>query len=286
MSSLPRIAPSLNCRGQLLSLATPRIMGILNLTPDSFSDGGRHNQPSAALLHTEKMLREGADIIDIGGYSSRPHATNISAAEEITRVIPVIELILQTFPDTLISIDTFRAQVAQAAMDAGARIVNDISGGILDAKMLQTVAAAGAPFVLMHMRGTPQTMQQHTDYAHLVEDIWAYFVARINAAHAAGIRDIILDLGFGFAKTMEQNYELMAHLSRFAALEKPLLVGISRKSMLYRKFNTTPDDVIDAAAALHLHALQCGARLLRVHDVASAARIREIFVSMQAYGTL
>lgn len=272
---------SLNCRGQLLTLDIPRIMGILNVTPDSFSDGGKYNTIETALQHTEQMLAAGADIIDIGGYSSRPGAQDISPQAEIDRVLPVIEAIVQAFPQAILSIDTFRASVAKASLTAGAHIVNDISAGKLDAEMLPIVAAHRAPYIMMHMRGTPQTMQSQTIYDNLTEDVWAYFVERINAAHAANIHDVILDMGFGFAKTIDQNYQLMAQLHRFAQFQLPILVGVSRKSMLYKKFNTTPDDVQDVAAALHLYALQHGASLLRVHDVASVARIREIYVSMR-----
>jgi dihydropteroate synthase len=263
---------TLNCRGRLLLLDRPVVMGILNLTPDSFSDGGLHDTEAKALAHVERMLTDGATMIDVGGYSSRPGATDISPAEELARVQPTIAQILKQFPEAILSIDTFRADVAEPLLDLGVHIVNDISGGLLDPAMLALVGRHGAPYVLMHMQGRPQTMQVAPTYTDVVREVGDYFVARIRAARAAGIKDIVLDPGFGFGKTLEHNWELFRNLGEFTVFGCPLLVGISRKSMVYRLFDTAPSDVLELTTALHLKALEAGARILRVHDVKPAMR--------------
>lgn len=252
-------------------------MGILNLTPDSFSDGGKFNSLSAALRQTERMLEEGAAIIDIGGYSSRPGADDIPTAEELRRLETVVAAVLDRFPEAFVSIDTFREPVARAMLEMGAHIINDISGGLLDSRMLPTVAEFDAPYILMHMPGTPQTMQGLAQYEDVALEVWDHLAARIRAAKAAGVTDIIADPGFGFGKTIPHNYQLFRNLEQFKLLGVPFLVGISRKSMLYKPFKTTPDKVLDLTAALHLKALEAGASILRVHDVAPAVRTIQLY---------
>lgn len=275
---------SLNCRGRLLELDKPLIMGILNLTPDSFSDGGRFNEESAALRQAENMLAEGADILDLGGYSSRPKADHISPGEELKRVEKVLASILRHFPEAIISIDTFRPEVARSVLDIGAHIINDISAGRnlygeeAQISMFELLASyPDVPYIMMHMQGNPQNMQRQTDYEDVVESIWDFFVERINQAREAGLRDIILDPGFGFGKEILHNYQIMGSLDQFSELNLPLLVGVSRKSMLYKLFETTPTDVVEMASILHFKALEKGAHILRVHDVKEAVRTVRLF---------
>ena len=252
-------------------------MGILNVTPDSFFDGGQHNTLEMAAAKTKLLIGQGADIIDIGAYSSRPGAALISVQEEIDRALPIIEYTARNFPDTVLSIDTFRAEVAQAAVQAGAHIINDISGGSLDKDMFATVAALQVPYILMHMRGTPETMQQLTDYGDIVEDIAVYFGERIAKLRSLGVKDIILDPGFGFSKTIAQNYELLYRIAELQYFDLPILAGISRKSMIYKKLNITPQEALPATTALHTLLLQKGVQLLRVHDVVEARQLITLF---------
>lgn len=261
---------TMNCKGQLIDLSTPKVMGILNLTPDSFYDGGKYKDAASALKQVEKMLNEGATFIDVGAYSSRPNAEDISETDELQRILPIIKLLLKEFPDILISIDTFRSNVAKKCIEAGACVINDISAGNLDEKMLQTVADLHVPYVMMHMKGTPQTMQQQTQYNNLLKDILFYFSEHIDAARALGIVDLIVDPGFGFAKTMEQNYELLNHLELFKILDLPLLAGFSRKSMVYKPLNSTSKEALNGTTVLNTIALQKGTSILRVHDVKEA----------------
>lgn len=261
---------TINCKGQLIDLTSPKIMGILNVTPDSFYDGNKHKNECDVLKHVENMLTEGATFIDVGGYSSRPNAPEISETEEIARVLPNIELILEYFPDTLISIDTFRSEVANRAIDAGACLINDISAGILDGKMLLTVAKLKVPYIMMHMKGTPQTMQQLSTYDDLLQEMIYFFSERLVATRALGIIDVIIDPGFGFAKTIEQNFNLLQHLEVLQIVEKPILVGLSRKSMIYKTLNSTAKEALNGTTALHILALTKGASILRVHDVKEA----------------
>jgi dihydropteroate synthase len=256
-------------------------MGILNLTPDSFFDGGKHNSTEKALQQTEKMLAEGADIIDVGGYSTRPNAKDISEKEELNRVLPVIEAIKTRFPECIISIDTFRASVAQRAVEAGASIVNDISGGQLDEKMFEAVAQMQVPYILMHSRGNPQTMSQLCHYENIFLEILHFFEQRIEKLTILGVKDVILDLGFGFAKTREQNFYLLKHLSYFQILERPMLVGVSRKSMIYKTLGTEPSQALNGTTALNMFALTQGANLLRVHDVAAAKETLLLWKQLQ-----
>jgi dihydropteroate synthase len=263
---------TINCKGTLIDFSTPKVMGIINVTPDSFFDGGRLSSENKILQQAEDMLSEGATFLDIGGYSSRPDATDISENEEAQRVVPAIKAILKEFPSAILSIDTFRSNVAKRAVTAGAAIINDISAGLLDDAMLQTVANLQVPYILMHMRGRPQTMKSHTEYDHLTTDIITYFTERIAETKKLGINDCMIDPGFGFAKNREQNFELLQNLDQFSVIEVPLLAGISRKSMIYKTLNITPDEALNGTSALHMVALQNGASILRVHDVAEAVQ--------------
>lgn len=268
---------TINCKGKLIDLSTPKVMGILNVTPDSFYDGGQYKDEQSILNQVETMLNEGATFIDIGGYSSRPGADDVSATEELNRVIPVVELILKHYPETLISIDTFRSEVAKKSIEAGAAIVNDISAGHLDDNMITTIGQLGVPYIMMHMKGNPKTMQQQTDYDDLIKDINSYFAERIAKAHAAKINDIIIDPGFGFAKTTEQNYELLNNMELLQIVDKPILAGVSRKSMIYKTLNTTSENALNGTTALHMVALQKDAKILRVHDVKEAMECITLF---------
>ena len=271
---------TINCKGKLIDLSSPKVMGILNITPDSFYDGGHYKNEKSILIHTEKMLENGATFIDVGAYSSRPNAEHVSEETELKRITPIVDLILKTFPDTLISIDTFRSQVAKACVNAGAAIINDISAGQLDNNMLQTIAQLQVPYIMMHMQGTPQTMQQHTHYNHLLKDILFYFSERINAAKALGIIDVIIDPGFGFAKNTEQNFELLNKLDLLNSIEKPLLVGVSRKSMIYKTLETNAKNALNGTSVLHTIALQKKASILRVHDVKEAMECIKLVKSL------
>jgi dihydropteroate synthase len=261
---------SINCKGQLISFETPKIMGVLNLTPDSFYDGGKHKDEKGILLHVEKMLNEGATFIDMGAYSSRPGADDISVEEEKKRLLPILEKVLNHFPDALVSIDTFRASIAQEALAYGASMINDISAGKLDDKMLACIADAQVPYIMMHMKGTPQTMKEQCVYENLITEVQFYFSERIAAARALGIRDVLIDLGFGFAKNIQQNYQLLKHLSLFSIHGVPILTGVSRKSMIYKVLENTPQEALNGTSVLNTIALLNGSHLLRVHDVKEA----------------
>lgn len=262
---------TLNCRGRLIDLSSPRIMGILNSTPDSFYAGSRIPGVDEALARAEAMLREGATFLDIGGYSTRPGAAEVTEEEELRRVAPLVEALVAAFPEALLSIDTFRSRVAGTALEAGAALVNDISAGLRDPEMLPLVAEKRVPYIMMHMRGTPADMAQLTAYDDLVGEILYYFSERLAAARALGITDLIADPGFGFAKTRAQNFELLAGLPAFRVLEAPLLVGISRKSMIWKTLGIDPSEALNGTTALHMLALQGGASILRVHDVREAS---------------
>lgn len=267
---------SINIKGQLISFQRPIIMGILNVTPDSFFDGGKHNTVELALAKAKDLIHQGADIIDLGAYSSRPGAADISSSEEINRAVPVIKRIVQEFPDIPISIDTFRADVAEACIQAGAHIINDISGGTLDPDMVSTVARLQVPYILMHMRGTPSTMQSLTQYADIVNDIAVDLGHKISKLRELGVKDIILDPGFGFAKTMDQNYELLLRVNELHYHNLPILGGISRKSMIYKKIDTTPENSLTGTIALNTLLLERGVQILRVHDVKEAKQLIEL----------
>ncbi|MGB7396028.1 MAG: dihydropteroate synthase [Pricia sp.] len=268
---------TLNCKGHLVDLTVPKVMGVLNLTPDSFYDGGKYKEEKSAISHTGKMLGEGATFIDVGAYSSRPGADAVSEGEELRRILPVVELLLEKFPDILLSIDTFRSTVADRCLKAGASIINDISAGMLDGNMLATVARHRVPYIMMHLRGTPQTMHQLTDYDNLIIDILRYFSERIAEARTLGMMDIIVDPGFGFAKTLEQNYRLLSELDLFQNMGLPVLAGLSRKSMIYKVLETDPENALNGTTALNMVALINGANILRVHDVNEAVECIRLF---------
>jgi dihydropteroate synthase len=261
---------TLNCKGKLSDLNTPKVMGVLNVTPDSFYDGGKFKNDKSFLSQAEKLIGEGADFIDIGAYSSRPGADFVSEKEEINRLIPIVNLIHNSFPETPISIDSFRSEVIKKSIQAGGAIVNDISAGQLDPMMFETVGELGVPYIMMHMKGTPQTMQQMTTYSDLIKDIYYYFSERINLAKKHQINDLIIDLGFGFSKTLEQNFKLLNSLDFYTNLNLPLLVGVSRKSMIYKTLDTNPENALNGTSALNMVALNKGAKILRVHDVKEA----------------
>ena len=262
---------NISCKGKLIDLTTPKIMGILNLTPDSFYDGGVFNNSDRALAQTEKMLLEGATFIDVGGASSKPGAVEISIDEELARVLPIIEEIQKRFPEAIISIDTYRSVVAQQAVATGAAIVNDISGGNLDAKMLCTVGAlGGVPYIAMHMQGKPQNMQDNPSYDNVLVEMRSFFAAKIDEAHKVGIHDIIIDPGFGFGKTLDHNYSLLKNLSSMQMDGIPMLIGLSRKSMIHKLLEIEAADALNGTTVLNTIALQQGAQILRVHDVKEA----------------
>ncbi|NAS11112.1 dihydropteroate synthase [Poritiphilus flavus] len=271
----------LNCKGNLIDLNQPRVMGILNLTPDSFYDGGRYQEDKALLHQVEKMILEGADFIDLGGYSSRPGADEVSEEEELRRVLPAVELILQNFPEVLLSIDTFRSNVARNSLEMGAAMINDITAGSGDPEMMRSIAAFNCPYILMHMKGTPQTMQQLNAYDSLIEDLLYYFSAKLAGARKSGIKDLIVDPGFGFAKDLNQNYELLRGLNRFQTLGVPILAGLSRKSMIYKKLNTDASGALNGTTALHMVALEKGSSILRVHDVKEAVECVVLFEELR-----
>lgn len=261
---------TLNCKGTLIDLSLPKIMGIINVTPDSFYDGGKTTTEVEILKQVEKMLSDGATFLDLGGYSSRPGAASVTEEEEMNRVLPAVEAILKHFPSALLSIDTFRSGIAKNAVEMGAAMINDISAGSLDDKMMETVAKLQVPYILMHMRGTPQTMSQLTNYEDITAELLLYFSEKLGQARKCGINDIIIDLGFGFAKTKSQNFELMSNLELFNALEVPYLVGVSRKSFIYKTLEVDVENALNASTALHAIALYKGASMLRVHDVKEA----------------
>ncbi|MET4083478.1 dihydropteroate synthase [Pedobacter sp. UYP30] len=261
---------SLNLNGKIISLETPKVMGILNLTPDSFFAASRTTSANQILKKVDQFLNEGATFIDIGGYSSRPKAENISTAEEIERVIDAITLIVKHFPEAILSIDTFRAEVAAQAVNAGAHLINDISAGTLDEKMFATVAKFNVPYIMMHIQGTPQTMQEDPYYKNVVLDVLDFFVEKTSELHSLGVKDIIIDPGFGFGKTLAHNYTLLRNLDDFKILGLPVMAGLSRKGMVYNPLKTTAQQALNGTSILNTIALQNGASILRVHDVKEA----------------
>ena len=268
---------TINCKGQLIDLASPKVMGILNVTPNSFFDGGKYKTESVILSQVGKILTDGATFIDVGAYSSKPSAEFVSEKEELNRIVPVVNLILEKFPDCLISIDTFRSEVAKVCLENGAAIINDISAGNLDNKMLETIAKYNVPYIMMHMRGTPQTMQTMTNYDNIIKEMLFYFSQRIAEARSLGINDLIIDPGFGFAKTLEQNYEVLQKLELFEMLELRLLAGFSRKSMIYKTLHSTAEEALNGTSVLNTIALTKGAKILRVHDVKEAMECVTLF---------
>tara|TARA_B100000683_G_scaffold49784_1_gene47180 strand:+ start:1593 stop:2447 length:855 start_codon:yes stop_codon:yes gene_type:complete len=274
---------SINCKGNLIDLSTPKIMSIVNTTPDSFYDGGQYNTIEKALQKVEVDISNNATFIDIGGYSSKPNAAHVTEEEELKRTIPVIEAILKSFPEAVISIDTFRGKVAKEAVDAGAALINDISAFELDKEMINTLKTYKVPYILMHMLGTPQNMQKNPSYKNVVKEIVLFLSNKIRELKTFGIHDIIIDPGFGFGKTLSNNYELIANLNYFTTLKHPLLVGVSRKSIIYKLLNINSLDSINGTTALNMYSLLNGANILRVHDTKEAKECIRIFNEIQKF---
>lgn len=267
---------TINCNGKLIDFYTPKVMGILNLTPDSFYDGGWYQTEKSILEKVEKMLLDGATFIDVGAYSSRPNASHISEEEELKRLIPIIDILLKNFPEVLLSIDTFRSKVAQQSIASGACMINDISAGEMDNNMFETIAKLQVPYVIMHMKETPQTMQQNPIYENILTEIMHFFSEKIHRLRKLGVNDLIIDVGFGFGKTLKHNYQLLQHLEYFKHLNLPILTGISRKSMLYKPLNATANEALNATTVANTIALLKGTSILRVHDVKEAVETVKI----------
>ncbi len=262
-------------------MTQPKVMGILNCTPDSFFDGGKYKAEAEFTRQAARIFSEGADFIDIGAYSTKPNAEFVSEEEELARMVPAVEMVLKHFPEAIISVDTFRAKVAKAAVEAGAAIVNDIAAGNLDDKMLQTVGELKVPYIMMHMRGTPQDMVKLTDYDDIIKEMLLYFSQKIAEARSYGIDDIVIDPGFGFAKTLQQNYEVLNKMELFKMTELPILAGLSRKSMIYKLLGITPQEALNGTTALNMVALTRGANILRVHDVKEAVEVVKMYSQLQ-----
>ncbi|MGD2035295.1 MAG: dihydropteroate synthase [Bacteroidales bacterium] len=275
----------MNCRGKYIDLSDPKIMGILNITPDSFYDGGKYLTREAILSRTGKMISEGADIIDIGAYSSRPGATHISEKEEIKRLTNALEIIRKKYPEQILSVDTFRSAIARFVTEEfDVAVINDISGGTMDKKMHDTIAELNAVYIVMHMQGTPQNMQNNTGYNDLISDVMDFLGDQIGKLRQKGVNDLIIDPGFGFGKSPDQNYRILAHLNVFGMLDCPVLAGISRKSMIYRILDTTPGEALTGTIALNMLALMNGADILRVHDVKEAVQTIQLFLKVRTEG--
>ncbi|MDP3314417.1 dihydropteroate synthase [Lutibacter sp.] len=272
---------SINCRGTLIDLTIPKVMGILNVTPDSFYDGGNYTNEKEIIAQVEKMLSEGATFIDVGAYSSQPNGTHISEDEELARISPILKLLISEFPAIVISVDTFRSDIAKKCVHLGASIINDISAGEMDEEMFNTVAELQVPYIAMHMKGTPQTMQKTVEYKNVVTEIISFFAKKISQLHELGVNDVIIDVGFGFGKNIEHNYNLLHNLSLFKSLEAPILTGISRKSMLYNPLNLIPDTALNATTVANTIALLNGTSILRVHDVKEAIEAIKIVELMK-----
>ena len=279
--SIYKINKTIFIKGKLIDLSESKVMGILNITPDSFFDGGKFIEETQILRQIEKMLNEGATFIDIGGCSSRPGAKDISEEEEKSRVLPAIEAALKNFPHCIISVDTFRSSIAKLAVEAGAGLINDISGGSLDKKMPEVVASLHVPYILMHMQGTPRTMATMTNYENLLKEMIDYFSQRIHTFQSLGVKDIIIDPGFGFAKTIEQNFEVLRKLDYLKILEKPMLVGLSRKSTIWKTLSIKPEEALNGTTALNTVALLKGASILRVHDVKEAMEVVKLLKGLR-----
>jgi dihydropteroate synthase len=275
---------TINCAGKLVDLSTPKIMGILNVTPDSFYDGGVHNSDKKILKHVEKMLNDGAVFIDIGAYSSRPNGINVDENEELNRVVPALELVINKFPETIISIDTFRSKVAETCLNSGASIINDVSAGEIDKKMMEIVGKYNVPYVMMHMKGNPQNMIKKTNYDDMLKEIIKYFSKKINQAVSYKINDMIIDPGFGFAKDLKQNYNLLSNMDLLKILEKPIMVGISRKSMIYQSLKTNAKESLNGTTVLNTVSLIKGASILRVHDVKEANECIKLINALNKQG--
>jgi dihydropteroate synthase len=275
----------INCRGKLLDLSTPVIMGILNVTPDSFYDGGKFTEQKAIIEQAGKLLSQGADIIDVGAMTSRPGSPLITETTELKRIIPAINGIMDKYPDAIISVDTVRSEVAGKCIEAGASIINDISGGDLDENMFKTVSLLNVPYILMHMKGTPENMQENPQYDDVVSEVAASLGSKIAELRNAGVHDIIIDPGFGFGKTTDHNYQLLGALDYFNFLECPVLAGVSRKSMICKVLKVNPEQALNGTTALNMVALLKGASILRVHDVSEAIEVVKLFVSLRDSGS-
>ncbi|PHS05892.1 MAG: dihydropteroate synthase [Kordia sp.] len=261
---------TINCKGKLINLTTPKVMGILNLTPDSFYDGGKYHDENGIFLQVEKMLGDGATFIDVGAYSSRPGAKHISEQEELKRIVPIVKKLIVKFPNILLSIDTFRSKVAKQCIEQGAALINDISAGEMDEKMMQTVGDLNVPYIMMHMNGTPQNMQQNPTYKNVTQEVLYYFSEKIALARSFGINDTIIDPGFGFGKKNTHNFQLLNELELFKNIELPLLIGVSRKSMIYKTLNSDAQKALNGTSSMNTISLFKGANILRVHDVKEA----------------
>lgn len=272
---------TLNCNGRLIDLTQPQVMGILNVTPNSFFDGGKYEGQNAIVRQAEKMLNQGATFIDVGAYSSKPNAEYVSEEEELHRLIPIVKILVNEFPEMLLSVDTFRSSVAEKAIHAGATLINDISAGSLDAQMMTTVAKLQVPYIMMHMKGTPKTMQTLTHYDDIMKEMLLYFAEKIRQARSLGINDVVVDPGFGFAKTTEQNFEVLQKSELFKMLDVPILIGLSRKSMIYKTLNSTAQEALNGTTVLNTLALTKGANILRVHDVKEAVETIALFKAFQ-----
>lgn len=272
---------TINCKGTLIDLTSPKVMGILNITPDSFFDGGKYKNKKTILTQTEKMLNEGAAFIDVGAYSSRPGAENVLEEKEIQRIVPVIELLIKHFPEIIISVDSFRSNVANKAINAGAALVNDISGGNMDEEMFDVVAKLQVPYIMMHMQGVPQNMQTNPVYKDIVTEVTSFFAAQLLKLRQLKVNDVIIDVGFGFGKTGVHNFELLNKLSLFKNLELPILTGVSRKSMLYNLLDITPQKALNATTVANTVALLNGTNILRVHDVKEAVEAVKIVAQLR-----
>lgn len=271
------VQTTLQSKGRLLDLSQPIVMGILNATPDSFYTKGRDSQPEGILKQAGKMLNEGATILDLGGATTKPGATLIAPEEELKRIIPALEQLLKHFPDAWISIDTYNAQVAREAVDTGASIINDVSSGRFDNTMIETVASLKVPYIAMHMQGTPETMQQNPQYGDVITEVRSYLAEVSHQCTAAGIADVIIDPGFGFGKTVAHNFALLRRLDTFRMLGRPILTGLSRKSMICKTLNINPENALNGTTALHMAALERGANILRVHDVKEAMEVLNLY---------
>lgn len=266
----------INCKGNLIDLTSPKVMGILNITPDSFYDGGKYKDEIAIINQVDKMLVEGATFIDVGAYSSRPGAAHISEEEELKRILPVIDLLIKNFPEIIISVDTFRSKIAKETINAGAALVNDISGGTMDKAMFTTVSKLQVPYILMHMLGTPQNMQKNPIYDDVTKEIISFFAEQIFKLHQLKLNDVIIDVGFGFGKTITHNFEILKNLELFKSLDAPILAGVSRKSMLYKTLDISAQEALNATTSANTIALLNGANILRVHDVKEAVEAVKI----------
>ena len=273
---------TINCKGTLVDLSSPKVMGILNITPDSFFDGGEYKNEVAIIAQVSKMLSEGATFIDVGAYSSKPGAAYVTEEEERKRILPVIQLLVREFPEILISVDTFRSRIAEETIRAGAAIINDISGGNMDKKMFETVAHLQVPYIVMHMLGTPQNMQKDPQYKNVTHELITFFADKMHRLHQLKVNDVLIDVGFGFGKTKDHNFELLQNLSLFQNLEAPILVGISRKSMLYNTLNISAQEALNATTSANTIALLNGANILRVHDVKEAVEAIKIVAQVQS----